>query len=306
MANIPLVFFGNERLSTGATTTAPALRALIAAGYEVEAVIANHTDPVSPRGRDLEIADVARSFGVPLVLTSKDIPLSTQLKNYQAEAAILVAFGKIIPQEVIDTFPKGIINIHPSLLPELRGPTPVEGAILNGLGETGVSLMKIDSRMDKGPVYVRQKVSLTGSETKLELAAELSQIGADLLIKHLPDILSGKLQPTPQNDSLASYTNLIKKEDGVIDWTKPARQLEREIRAYEGWPKSSTELNGISCIVTGADAVALKGEPGVYKIENASLIVFAGEGAIAIKSIKPAGKKGMTVEEFLRGYRSRL
>src|SRR5581483_9225315 len=130
------------------------------------------------------------------------------------EAAVLVAFGRIIPQPIIDLFPKGIINIHPSLLPKLRGPTPIETAILDGLTETGVSLMRLEAKMDAGPLYSQQKISLNGDETKLELATKLNKVGAELLINSLPAILDGSLIPKPQNNSKATYTKLITKDDG--------------------------------------------------------------------------------------------
>src|SRR5579884_3641132 len=160
-----LVFFGNERLATGVGTTAPVLRSLVSAGYQIKMVVSSHAEAVSRSRRALEIVDVAHAYHIPVVLTGRPAEAADQLKRTYAEAAILVAYGKIIPQRIIDLFPKGIINLHPSLLPKLRGSTPVETAILNGLDETGISLMQVTAEMDAGPVYAQKRVPLSGQET---------------------------------------------------------------------------------------------------------------------------------------------
>src|SRR5437868_14986711 len=161
-----LVFFGNERLATGVSTDVPTLRALVGAGYQVMAVISSHSQGVSRKKRVLEIVDVAHAYHIPVHLPKKVADIKTDIAKLGAEAGILVAFGQLLPPEVIDIFPKGIINIHPSMLPKLRGTTPVETAILNGFTQTGVSLMKLSAEMDAGPVYVQSAVKLTGTETK--------------------------------------------------------------------------------------------------------------------------------------------
>lgn len=307
-----VVFFGNERLATAATTTAPTLKALVDAGYKIEAVIANHKDPVSHQGRDLEIGEIAQSYGIPVILPGSEIPLKEKVSKHPSDVAVLVAFGKIIPQAVIDMFPKGIINIHPSLLPNLRGTTPIETAILDGLKETGVSIMKISAEMDAGPVYAQAKLSLTGTETKAELAAKLNNLGAELLIKHLPNILNGSLVPIDQDHMAATYTKMIKKEDGRLDWNKSAARLEREVRAYAEWPKSNTTIAGKDVIVTKAhvgqisDLRSQKKQSEVFKSEDGMLAVQTADGLLIIDNLKPAGKKEMTAAEFIRGYGQNL
>ena len=153
MTNIPakVIFFGNERLATGVTTTAPTLRALIAAGYELVAVVSHYEQANSRTSRDLEIAAVAKEQNIPLLLPNKPSEIFEQLKSFNADVGVLVAYGKIIPQSIIDIFHKGIINIHPSALPMHRGPTPVESVMLNGESFTAVSVMQLVSAMDAGP-----------------------------------------------------------------------------------------------------------------------------------------------------------
>lgn len=301
-----ILFFGNERLATNASTTAPTLQRLIEAGYEVEAVIASHEDPISRQKRDLEIGSLAQAYDIPVILTGKKNPLLEKVRHHQTEAAVLVAFGQIIPQEVIDFFPKGIINVHPSSLPSLRGPTPIETAILDGLEETGVSIMRLESKMDAGPVYAQQKVTLSGNETKFELAEKLGGIGADLLVRHLSDILSGKLLPKPQEESQATFSKLIKKEDGRIDWNKSAELLEREIRAFYQWPQSKALIGDLEVIITKAHVEAGNLAPGEVQMTASSLAVGTANSLLAIDMVKPLGKKEMPVSAFLAGYRSQL
>lgn len=289
-----IVFFGNERLATCVSTAAPVLRALVTAGYKIEAVIANHKDPVSRQKRELEIGQVAHSLGIPVVLPGNEIPLIDKVRKHPADVGILVAFGKIIPQSVIDLFPSGIINIHPSILPLHRGPTPIESVILDGSTETGVSIMRLEKGMDSGSVYKQSIIKLSGHETKQELADKLSLEGSNLLIKSLQEILDNSMKPTPQDDTKATYDSLIKKEDGAIDWTKPATRIEREVRAYLGWPGSKTEIQGYSITVTNAHVIDQLEDP---------LDIKCGDGKyLSIDNlIAPSGRK-ISAQDFVNGY----
>ncbi|HET7528626.1 MAG TPA: methionyl-tRNA formyltransferase [Candidatus Saccharimonadales bacterium] len=290
-----LVFFGNERLATGASTDAPVLRALIAAGYGIEAVITSHKEPVSRQKRDLEIGPIAHAYHIPVVLAGGKQDLLSKVNKHRTEAAVLVAFGQIIPQEVLDVFPKGIINIHPSLLPKLRGSTPVETAILNGFEETGVSLMKLAAEMDAGPVYAQRKLALDGSETKFDLARKLNKMGAELLIENLDDILSGRLAPKTQDETEATYSRLLSKQDGHIDFNEPAEDIERKVRAFLGFPKTRAEVHGRDIVITRS-RVAESPEDG-------GLVVKCSPGYLEIlELIAPSGRT-MGGAEFLRGYK---
>ena len=290
-----LVFFGNERLATGVTTTAPTLRALVHAGYDIEAVFASHREAVSRQRRDLEIGPIAHAYHIPVILPGEKIDLFTKLKKHQTDAAVLVAFGQIIPQAVIDLFPKGIINIHPSLLPKLRGSTPVETAILDGLEETGVSLMRITSKMDAGPVYRQESLALDGTETKPELAKKLLELGSKLLIENLDAILDGTLEPMPQDASAATYTKQLGKADGLVDFSQPAEAIERKVRAFLGFPKTRATVHGQEIIITKSKVVTdknaghlvVKCQPGYFEI---------------LELIGPSGRT-MSGADFIRGYK---
>lgn len=300
-----ILFFGNERLATGVTTPVLTLQALLAAGYDVPAVVvAQAGQPTqSHKDRTLEIEGVASEHGIPILAPAKlNEEALDKLKSYKAEAAVLVSYGNLLPQEVIDIFPKGIINIHPSLLPKHRGPTPIEGAILAGDKETGVSLMKLVAAMDAGPVYAQETVLLHGQETKQQLADQLLGIGANMLVQYLPDILNGKLAPTPQDDTQATPDKRITKENGRLDFYKPAVQLEREVRAHAVWPKSRVMVAGSDLIITRAHVVEGNGLPGTVWLSGKSFGVHCKEGILAFDTLIPPGKKEMTVEAYLAGY----
>jgi methionyl-tRNA formyltransferase len=302
-----LIFFGNERLATGVTTGAPTLQALIDAGYYVAAVVANFEQAKSRNGRELEIAKVAEKHGIPVLLPNKPSEILSQLKSYNAQLGILVAYGRIVPQTVIDIFPRGIVNIHPSLLPQHRGPTPIESVILGGAHETGVSIMALVAAMDAGPVYDQARISLTGNETKQALVDTLLSHGKNLLIEALPGIIDGSLQPKPQDDSQTTYDRLLTKEDSILDLHKPAEQLEREVRAFIEWPKSRIMLVDTEIIVTKAHVLPLNNlKIGTIWLEHKQFGFQTSNGVLVIDALKPAGKPEMTAEAFLAGYRHLL
>ena len=289
-----LVFFGNERLATGVTTTAPTLRKLAEKGYDVALVVSNYSEGRSRKTRTLEIAEVAKALGIELVTPKKLVEIKDRLVKVGADAGVLVAYGKIIPQEIIDIFPKGIINIHPSLLPKYRGPTPIESAMLRGEDETGVSLMDLVAKMDAGPVYAQASVELPADVSKQEISARLLNEGSDLLLSNLPDILDGSLRPKEQDDSKALYTALLDKSLAHMDTSLPAEILERQVRAYAGWPKSRITVNGHMVVVTKSRVVNSE--------KDGKLVIKCSPGYLEIqKLVAPSGRR-MSSEEYLRGY----
>lgn len=293
-----LVFFGNERLVSGLPSThAPVLRGLIDAGYDIAAVVSHHTDARSRKSRPLEVAEIARAHSIPLLLPDKPGEIEDELRALQADAAVLVAYGRIIPQRIINVFsPVGIINIHPSLLPRHRGPTPIETTIVDGDQEAGISIMQLTAGMDEGPVYAQARLPLTGHESKQELYETLSARGAQLLLDSLPDVLSGTLQPQPQKNNDATYTSLLTKEDGKLDpVTDDAYALERKVRAYLNFPKTRLTIGNNDVIVTSARVV---GENNPSKC----IIACARDTFLeVIELIGPSGKT-MSGEAYLRGY----
>lgn len=310
--NNKVVFFGNERVATGLTTRTPLLLALIKAGYEVEAVVASHDDARSRNQRQLEIQQTAEDHRIPLHLPSSPQELKEVCSHFTSDIAVLLAYGRIIPQDVIDLFPNGIINIHPSLLPKHRGPTPIESVLLQGERETGVSIMRLTAEMDAGPVFTQTHCVLAGTESKQDMANILVQQGIEALLDVLPNIISGKLSGTDQNHSEATYDKRIDKKDGIIDWRKPAAQIEREVRAYALWPRSRTKLAGIDVVITDAHILPNESKaesPGTPIIEgkNNCLAIACGDGNyLCIERLIPAGKREMRINAFLAGYGSRI
>lgn len=298
----PIIFFGNERLATGVQTEAPTLKKLLDADYTIAAVVLNNEPTASRKQRKQEVAELAAQHNIPVYTPAKLKDILPELESYKAVAGVLVAYGKIVPQSVIDMFPAGIINIHPSLLPLHRGPTPLESVILDGNDKTGVSLMQLSRAMDAGNVYAYSEYDLTGSETKQQLADELIELGSEMLLATLPRIVKGEITGAPQDNSVATYDKLITKEDGILDFTKPAQQLEREVRAHYGWPQSRTLLHDHAVIVTAARAEAGEGEPGSLWREGKKLGIYTAKGVLIIERLKPAGKAEMTTEAFLNGY----
>lgn len=298
-----VVFFGNERLATGVDTSTPTLRALIDQGYNVTAVVSNYEVGQSRSGRPLEIAEVAQQNDIPLLLPNKPTEIIKQLKTLCADIGVLVAYGKIVPQSIINIFPKGIVNIHPSLLPLHRGPTPLESVILDGSQKTGVSVMALSKEMDAGPVYKQVEVPLKGNETKQQLADQLLETGKNMIIELLPGILDGSVKAKPQSNTGASYDKLISKADGLLDFNKPAVQLEREVRAYAGWPKSRTTIAGKDVVITEAQVVKSELAPGKVAAADKQLLIGTSQGALEIVQLKPAGKTQMTAAAFLAGHK---
>jgi len=276
MTKTKVIFFGNEKLATGIESPQPLIKnAVIAAGFEIEQIV---TGPLS------------------------------ELAPHQAKLAVLAAYGRLIPQSVLNQFPLGIINIHPSLLPQYRGTTPIERAMLDGVQKTGVSIMQLTAGMDEGPLYKQKTIHLDGTESKQALTERLQQLGAELLQEILPNIAAGELKPKSQpHPDRATYTSKITKEDGLLDWNKPADKLEREIRAYAGWPKSYTTIGGIPVIISGAKVAPMEpSSPGKLMPEKNRLFIGTATDWLEITAIQPQGKKEMPIQAFLAGYRTQL
>ena len=294
-----VVFFGNERLVSGlAESKTPILRGLIEHGYDVAAVVVNHTDAQSRSARPLEVAALAAEHNIPVLSPAKTVDILDHLIELDADCAILAAYGRIIPQRVLDVFsPIGIINIHPSLLPRHRGSTPIESTIIHGDSRAGVSIMQLTAGMDEGPVYAQLSLELDGTESKFELHDQLTTSAADLLFELLPGILDGSIQPKPQSDDGVSYTTMISKQDGSLDpTTDTATQLERNIRAYQGFPKPKITIRDSVVIVTAATVAPQTDDKGFF-------IACRDQTYLRIDElIAPNGKK-MSGDAYLRGLR---
>ncbi len=295
-----LIFFGNERLANAVEETGVILQSLLDAGHEVTHLIINKHDRVSRNKKQDKVVEIAQANEIE-VIDHWDEQQIIELAK-QSDAGVLASFGKIIKNDVIEAFPHGIINIHPSLLPRYRGTTPIESTIMSDDAVAGVSVMALAAKMDAGNVYAAAEHEIRGNETKQELYEVLAQKGAGLLAEHLPEILSGKNKGTPQDDENATFTKMIIKSDGLIDWDQPAEAIEKRVRAFTGWPGSKAEIAGYDLILTQVTVSDVSGTPGEYEIVDKQIVVACGSGSIVVQKLKPAGKGEMTAEAFLAGH----
>jgi len=322
---VKIIFWGTPEFAL------PSLGALIKNNYDVVAVI---TNPDEPRGREQILTPppvkvLAQKFNIPIlqpvnlkIENCPSTPLGAmslsngKLKIPHADLHVVAAYGKIIPKEILDVPKYGALNIHPSLLPSHRGPSPIQYTILNGDTETGVTIILMDEKMDHGPIVaMRQLANYKSQITSYKmLHDQLAGLGAELLIETLPKWLAGEIKPIPQDESKATYCKILKKEDGRIDWVKPAQDIERQIRAFQEWPKSYTfwqkGKNRLRLEIEEAGVVDEKdptGMPGlVWQKEPGSLLVETGKGSLRITKIKLEGKKTLQAREFLNGYKDIL
>ena len=295
----PIVFFGSGPVA------AESLR-LLARDFEVESVV---TKPRPPHHRgDVPVLSAAEELGLRISTVANKNELNDlfETKPFKSRVGVLVDFGIIISQQVIDYFPLGIVNSHFSILPEWRGADPITFAILSGQEQTGVSIMLLVEAMDEGPLLGYGEYDLSPKNTTPELTDHLIKL-SDALLKHdLPLYLAGKAKGVPQEITgrKVSYSRKLTKQDGDIDWSKPAEQLEREIRAFIEWPKSRTKLGDLEVVVTGASVANMAGKPGDRAIVDKKPAVYCGDKCLIIERLKPAGKKEMTGEAFLAGYKN--
>ena len=286
-----IVFFGTEQFSL------TALSHLIQAGYNIVAVV---TKPDSKKGRGQqltppEVKVLAAKHNIPVWQPTRLAEIADRVSALGVATGVLVSYGKIIPQSIIDLFSPGIINVHPSLLPAYRGPAPIESAIINGDIETGVTIMKLDAAMDAGPLYAVRTHPLAGTETGPELYRTLAVAGAELLVEVLPAIIDGSLQPHPQDDTKASYTSLLKKEDAPLDLTSlTAIQAERRVRAYLSFPKSKLKIGDNQIIITKAHVSQTKNTPLDSSCQDGAFLVID-------ELITPNGRR-TDGAAFSRGY----
>lgn len=301
-----IIFFGTEDFS------AEVLKSLIKDGdYTIAAVV---TKPDSKRGRGKKLGEplvkqIAKKHGVTVWQPNSLIDIADNIKAINDRMGILVSYGKIIPKSILDLFESiGIINIHPSALPKYRGPSPIEAAVLNGDTKIGISYMKLVKEMDAGPIYKQSEITFSKNEDINEIYRSISKIASKELAEILPEIIEGKLIAKPQDNKKATYSKLITKKDGVINWNKPALQIEREIRAYQIWPKSRCVIGGIEVIVKEAYKVKdLKDkEIGDIEVTNSSITVQSKDGSIDIIRLQPIGRREVSVGEFLAGYRDKI
>lgn len=295
MARQRVVFFGSGPVAAAALK-------LLSKHCDIEAVV---TKPTTAK----EMAAALPNTPIHEVSSKQELDQLISSNPFASSLAVLIDFGIIVSQQVIDYFEKGIINSHFSLLPQWRGADPITFSLLSGQQETGVSLMMLTAGMDEGPILSVGKLPID-SQNNQELTDQLIELSDALLKEGIPAYLDDMVAPRQQDsvaemlgiDPVPSYSRKLTKADGVIDWKKSAVQLEREIRAFSGWPRSRAKLSDKDVIITEAHVTENDGQPGDIYATKDSLVVTCGEQALSIDKLQPAGKKEMPIRAFLAGY----
>lgn len=307
MSNIKpnVIFMGTPEFSV------PTLEALINSDdFLIRAVVTQEDKPVG-RAQTLQAPAVkicAEKYGIEVLQPKKIKELSTELEKLAPDLIVVLAYGQIIPQNILDIPKFGCLNIHASLLPKYRGAACLQAAILNDDQETGLTIMKMEAGLDTGPILKQFSLPLTGQENIEELHDQAAAMSGKIIVQVLKDYLAGKLIAEVQNDSLSSYVKTIKKEDGHLNFQKSAIELERQIRAFYPWPGSFalTEDDKMLKIGTAAHEIFSTNEhlAGELFLENQNLMLATTNGALQIESLQLAGGKLMKAKEFIAGHQN--
>lgn len=274
---------------------------------ELGEVVAVVTQPDKPRGRGQEVSfskvkELAVARGLPVLqpLKIRGTPFAEELRALKADVAVVTAYGKILPQDVLDAPRRGCVNVHASLLPRFRGAAPIQWAIAAGDEKTGVCLMQMDAGMDTGAIIDRAELAIGPQDTSASLHDALSALGGEVLRRSLRRYVDGALPAVPQPSEGVVMAPMIKKEDGRLDWSKPARALERRVRAFTPWPGAFCTWEG-ALLKVGTVAVG-EGQGAVGTILAASpegVEVACAEGSLRLLTLQPEGKRAMSAQEFL-------
>lgn len=305
MSALRIIFMGTPELA------ATSLRALIAAkDFQVVAVA---TQPDQPKGRGLHlqaspVKQIAQQANLPVLQPqrARDESFIEQLRTLQPDLIAVAAYGQILPKAILDLPRYGCVNVHTSLLPKYRGAAPIQHALLNGEGETGVTIMKMDAGLDTGDILTQQKTAIDLSDNSQTLHDRLAEIGAGLLVSTILDFVAGRIQPRPQPSEAVVYAPKIKKQDGQIDWTQAARIIWNRVRAMVPWPGAFTHLSGQAnslLKIWEAEVVEGTGEAGtILQADKNGVVIACGSGTLRVLVMQREGGRRMSAAEFLAGH----
>lgn len=299
-----VVFMGTPDFAVGT------LEAICDAGYEVAGVV---TQPDKAKGRSKELvptpvkaAALARGLNVFQPVKIRDAQAIEAVRQMKPDVIVVVAFGQIIPQEILDMAPYGCLNVHASLLPAYRGAAPIQWAVLNGDEESGVTIMRMDAGLDTGDVIAKKVVKLAADETSGSLFDRLSAEGAKLLVETLPSVFDGTAVYEKQpEESTTPYAGMIQKKMGEINWNDSAERIERLVRGMNPWPSAYTKLDGKTLKIWKAhvEKPEMTGDVGkIVRMDKKGMYVQTGQGILCVDELQIEGKKRMNTGDFLRGY----
>jgi methionyl-tRNA formyltransferase len=301
--SLDLVFCGTPRFAV------PTLEKLVDAGFRIDLVV---TQPDRPKGRGLELVQSpvkqsALKLSLPITqperIKSND-EFRAQLTALKPDAIIVVGYGRIIPQWMLDLPPLGNLNLHASLLPKYRGAAPIQWAIASGETVTGVTTMRIDAGLDTGDILQQQQLAIAPDDTAETLAPRLAAIGADLMVETLRALQAGTILPRPQDNSQASLAPILKKEDGLIDFSRTAAEIVNRIRGFQPWPGAYTKFRGKNLqIIKARSTTAAAPQAELHADANRLLVGCGNNTSLELVEIQLEGKKRTNAADFLRGYR---
>jgi len=295
-----IVFFGTPSFAE------VSLRALLDAGHDLVGVV---TQPDKPQGRSRSVLVpppvkvLAESRGLRLLQPEKpsgDVFVAA-LRRFKPDLGVVVAYGHVLRQQVLDIPRLGMLNVHASLLPKLRGAAPIQWALAGGETETGVSIMRMEAGLDSGPVYAQARIPIEPGDTGGSLTSRLAELGAQTLVEILPSIAKGAARATPQDHAAATYAPKLSREAALIDWTADAGSIARRICAFDPVPGAWTRLGVTDVKLFAARAALGAGEPGEVLHTGERILVAAGEGAVEVGEVQPAGRRRAAAGEWIRG-----
>ena len=296
-----LAFLGTSEFAV------PALKALVEAGHDVVAV---YTRAPKPAGRGQQerrtpVHELALSLGL-VVRTPKGLRSEEEAAAFKAldlDAAVVVSYGHILPKAFLDAPVLGCINIHGSLLPRWRGAAPIHRAILAGDAETGVTIMRMDEGLDTGPMLLAERTPISAADTAESVHDRLAELGGRLIVSTLDALVARTIEPVPQSDDGVTYAHKLGKEEGALDWRRPAAELERKVRAFDPWPGTWFDVAGERIKVLGAALALAAGAPGTVSISRDGFpVVACGVGGLKLLKLQRAGKSAQAADAFLRGF----
>jgi methionyl-tRNA formyltransferase len=299
-----IVFMGTAELSCASLEK-------LAAKFSVAAVV---TQPDKPKGRELKLTPspvkvLAEKLKLPVLqpLRARDEKFISELRALKPDLIVVVAYGQILPQAILDLPKFGCLNVHTSLLPKYRGAAPIQWAIADGEPETGVTIMQMDAGLDTGPILATRRTQILPTDDSQILHDRLAQLGAELLVETIPDYSAGKISPQPQPAEGSSYAAKIKKEDGQIDWHKSAGQIWNRLRAFTPWPGAFTFLQAEPkpqlLKIWKVEVVERSGGAGeILSADKTGIVVGCGQNALRILELQREGGRRLTAEQFLAGF----
>jgi methionyl-tRNA formyltransferase len=306
MAPLRIIFMGTAELSCAS------LEKLF--GDKTFSVLAVVTQPDKPKGRDLKLTPspvkvLAEKLNLPVLqpLKARDEQFISQIRELKPDLMVVVAYGQILPQVMLDLPPHGCLNVHTSLLPKYRGAAPIQWAIADGEPETGVTIMQMDAGLDTGPILATRRTPILPTDDSQILHDRLAQLGAELLVETIPAYVAGKISPQPQPTEGSTYAAKIKKEDGQINWSLPAEKIWNRIRAFTPWPGAFTFVTSESkrqfLKIWKVEVTSLSGKPGVIlSADKTGITIACGDKSLRVLELQKEGGKRMTAEQFIAGF----